>query len=304
MRSTARSAAFTRSDAESILDLACRRVGIESQGARFLRLGENALFLLSSCPAVVRIARGPDYWSDVTKEVAVSVWLETVGFPGARTYKVGADQPISVDGHPVTFWQYIPGAPASREDIGQLAELLKQLHSLPPPTDFDLPAVDMMGRVESRIRRAPIPNEDKDFLFERCEQIQQDLGGLPFVRPSTAIHGDAHIKNVMAADGVPPTLIDFERFAWGHPELDLSVTATEYAVAGWWTHTEYETFADAYGFDVAGWPGFATVRDANAIKMTTWIMQNVGESAEIADEYARRMQTIRSGEPSRDWTPF
>ncbi|MGH3801372.1 MAG: hypothetical protein ACRDTD_14795 [Pseudonocardiaceae bacterium] len=35
--------------------------------------------------------------------------------------------------------------------------------------------------------------------------------------------------------------------------------------------------------------------------MTTWLMQSVGESAEIADEYTARMRTIRDGERGRSW---
>jgi thiamine kinase-like enzyme len=34
-------------------------------------------------------------------------------------------------------------------------------------------------------------------------------------------------------------LIDFERSAWGQPEWDLAMTATEHVTAGWWTGAEY-----------------------------------------------------------------
>jgi thiamine kinase-like enzyme len=91
-------------------------------------------------------------------------------------------------------------------------------------------------------------------------------------------------------------LIDFERFAWGHPEWDISMTATEYQTAGWWTDAEYQSFVEAYGYDVTSWTeGFPVLRAVHEIKMTTWLMQNVNESAEIAREYETRMQTIRYG---------
>jgi hypothetical protein len=107
----------------------------------------------------------------------------------------------------------------------------------------------------------------------------------------------------MVRDG-HPVLIDFERFAWGHPEWDISMTATEYRTAGWWTDAEYDRFVEAYGYDVTSWAeGFPVLRSVHEIKMTTWLMQNVNESSEIAREYETRMQTIR-GQGAPRWHPF
>jgi thiamine kinase-like enzyme len=99
-------------------------------------------------------------------------------------------------------------------------------------------------------------------------------------------------------------LIDFERFAWGQPEWDLAMTATEYLTAKWWTDDEYRQFVDAYGYDVTCWTeGFDVLRAVHELKMTTWLMQNIAESPEIADEYQVRMRTLR-GESSSGWRPF
>jgi thiamine kinase-like enzyme len=100
-----------------------------------------------------------------------------------------------------------------------------------------------------------------------------------------------------------PVLIDFERFAWGQPEWDLALTATEYLTAKWWTDNEYSQFVDAYGYDVTCWTGFDVLRAVHELKMTTWLMQNIAESPEIAEEYQVRMRTLR-GEPSPGWRPF
>jgi thiamine kinase-like enzyme len=99
-------------------------------------------------------------------------------------------------------------------------------------------------------------------------------------------------------------LIDFERFAWGQPEWDLAMTATEYLTAQWWTDDEYGQFVGAYGYDITRWTeGFDILRAAHELKMTTWLMQNIAESAEISDEYQVRIRTLR-GEPSSGWRPF
>ena len=38
--------------------------------------------------------------------------------------------------------------------------------------------------------------------------------------------------------------------------------------------------------------------------MTTWIMQNVGESPEIAAEFALRVASLREGDRERAWHFF
>ena len=97
-------ASFSAAAAEGVLVDACGVAGLDSGGARLLRLGENALFHLPAEAVVVRIARTMDYWRDVVKELTVSRWLADACFPGARVHQV-AGQPIEVSGHPVTFWQ-------------------------------------------------------------------------------------------------------------------------------------------------------------------------------------------------------
>lgn len=63
-----------------------------------------------------------------------------------------------------------------------------------------------------------------------------------FALPSVAVHGDAHQSNlIQRLDGIM-LLIDFERFAFGSPESDLAVTATEYLI-GWHKHATLPTAA-------------------------------------------------------------
>ena len=292
---------FSSSSTRSILLAACAHVGLSSDGAELLRLGENALYRLASAPVVVRIARTMDYWDDAAKEVAVSHWLKEHDFPAARACDVS--QPVAVDGHPVTFWRYIEGRTGTRADVATLGRLLRRLHATPAPSTFQLPAEDVLGRVRPRIEVAPVPASDKRFLLERWRELSQAVLELDFPMAPAPTHGDPHIKNIMVSNG-STVLIDFERFAWGQPEWDLSLTATEYRTAGWWTDAEYATFASAYGYDITTWSGFDVLRAVHEIKMTTWLMQNIHESPEIEDEYRVRMRTIRTGQADRPWRPF
>jgi aminoglycoside phosphotransferase (APT) family kinase protein len=212
-------------------------------------------------------------------------------------------QPLFIDGYPVTFWCYIDGRPGERTDIEALGRLLRQLHSEPRPTTFDLPSVDTLDKVTGRIELAPVSADDKRYLLQYCDDLRATLQDLEFPLPLSVTHGDAHVQNLMIKSDGTALMIDLERFSFGQPEWDVSVTATEFVTAGWWTRQEYDTFVEAYGFDVTEWTGFPTLRATQELKMTTWIMQNVQHSQEIANEFDKRMATIRGG-PKRNWTPF
>jgi hypothetical protein len=53
------------------------------------------------------------------------------------------------------------------------------------------------------------------------------------------------------------------------------VTATEYLI-GWYSDVQYADFVHAYGHDVMNWDGFPVIRAINELKMTTWLLQNIG----------------------------
>ena len=296
-------AQFSTAAAESVLVTAGEIAELDAGGAHLLRLGENALFYLPAESAVVRIARTMNYWRDVVKEVAVARWLAGHQFPAAEVCEVS--QPIQVADHPVTFWRFIDGRSGGRSDIACLGALLRRLHKLPRPTTFDLPGEDILGRVRRRIDGASVSSADKDFLLNRLGELAAEVPRLRYPLAPAPTHGDAHVQNLMFRDG-EAVLIDFERFAWGQPEWDLSMTATEYQTAGWWTESEYGQFVEAYGYDVTSWTdGFPVLRAVHEIKMTTWLMQNVNESPEIAKEYEKRMRTIRGKTAdSENWSPF
>lgn len=279
---------------------ACAETGVDSADAKLIRMGENALFHVPNAAVVVRIARR-GYGRDALKEVNVARWLAEREFPAAELYDV--DQPIDVNGHPVTFWQFIDGRPGGKQDLATLGKVLRRLHQTESPSNFKLPNANMLGRVQPRIEVAPIPKDDRNFLLERLGELESRLPSLRFPLKPGPIHGDAHNENLMFHHE-QAILIDFERFAWGQPEWDLTMTATEYLTAGWWSPDDYQKFVDAYGYDVTSWrDGFDTLRALNELAMTTWLMQNVDESAEIAAEYRVRMRTLR-GEPSPGWQPF
>jgi hypothetical protein len=127
-------APFSSTSAWAATQVACESLGLDTDGARLIRLGENALFHLPNPNVVVRVARSMAHWEDAGREVAVALWLADQGFPAARAYADVA-QPAEAVGRPVTFWEFIEGRNGNRSDIAILAELLSRLHRLPPRKD-------------------------------------------------------------------------------------------------------------------------------------------------------------------------
>jgi aminoglycoside phosphotransferase (APT) family kinase protein len=164
------------------------------------------------------------------------------------------------------LWKFITGRPGDRTDVAALGDTLRGLHHTPPPTRFALPREEILGRILPRVENSPIPADDKRFLLDRLAELKIRLGELHFPLDPAPTHGDAHVKNLMIHEG-EPVLIDFERFAWGQPEWDLAMTATEYVTAGWWTDEEYGRFVDAYGYDVTAWTdGFDVLRAVHELE--------------------------------------
>jgi aminoglycoside phosphotransferase (APT) family kinase protein len=292
---------FTLADARATLAEASARAGLPSDEAELIRIGENALFRLPDHDIVVRIARSPEVLKDAEKEVAVASWLRNLGIPAAEP--TNHAQPIMVQGHPVTFWRLIDDSGA-RPSLSDLATILSQLHHARVPLTLQLPEFDIFDRVFDRITKAPeLTDAERDFLAARLAFLRTEYESVQFALPPTAVHGDAHQSNLIQRPDGKVLLIDFERFAFGPPESDLAVTATEYLI-GWHTDVAYASFCEAYGFDITQWDGFPVIRAINELKMTTWLMQNVSVSDQVAAEFRTRLASLHDDNAPRNWQPF
>ncbi|MFE1766625.1 phosphotransferase enzyme family protein [Streptomyces angustmyceticus] len=293
---------FTSAGAAKVLTAACRQAGLDGGGARLIRFGENALFRLTAHPVVVRIARSTEYLDSARGEVEVSRWLSHEGFPVTCVVD-DLEQPMVVHGHPVTFWHAIEES-TRKPTYEELGAVLRDLHSLTLPDTLSLPPYPVLDRTDRRIDAAVgIPEDDRAFLRKRARELRDRVAALRFESAKGPVHGDAHVQNLMVDRNDQVILIDLERFSFDFPEWDLMVTATEHHSLGWQTNEEYGAFVDAYGRDLRTWPGFPTLRAVQEFNMTTWLMQNVSESAETAAEYARRIASLRNEDAPRDWTP-
>lgn len=295
---------FTERDAHRALVLACAEAGLDSRDARPIRLGENAMFRLTSAPVMVRIAPSVGRLADVRKEVAVASWLGAADFPSARLFP-DCPQATVHDGRVVTFWLHVESGGLA-PGFADMAAMLQALHSVPKPVDLLLPLFDPLARVEDRLDCASTVADDVlDFLRQRVKDLYAEYNGLNFALPVGHIHGDGHKGNLLRRTDRRVILLDFEAFAWGPREWDLCTgVGIPFMGFRWVPKEEYAQAVDAYGFDITQWPGFHTLRRIHEITMTTWLMHNVDNSPEVRTEFNRRVASLRHDFLPRVWRPF
>ena len=291
---------FSSSAALPILTEACQQAGLSSDGTELLRIGENANFRLASAPFVVRVSRSADRLPRVTRELCIARWLAVAEVPAVRVADE-IEQPLMVGGHPVSFWHAVTGGEPTPTHI-DLARLLAAYHAA-ADCPCDLITFEPLTTSGSRLTKAEgVDQADLDFLRARCAHLTSEYEHLEFALSRGPIHGDAHTKNLLTDHG-QVVLIDFEAAAIGPREWDLmptSIAVQRYGLP----EEQYQEFAATYGFDVRSWPGYPVLREIRELTMTTWIMQNVGESPAIAAEFALRVASLREGDRERPWHFF
>jgi len=239
----------------------------------------------------------------VRRTVAVARWLESAGYPAVRAADV--DQPVTVDGQLVTFWEAVSDDGDQYASTAEVAEVLVKLHSLTAPDDLHLPELAPFANAPRRIETNTWLNpEDRAFLITMMARMRATYDGLEFTLPPGVIHGDANVGNVLRDRHGNPVVIDLDGFAIGPREWDLALTAIYYDSFGWHTREEYEDFIRVYGFDIMQWPGYPVMRAVREFLMVTWVIQKAAESAQAAAEARKRIAALRTGASRKDWQPY
>lgn len=271
-----------------------------ARDARLLALGENAVF--ASGDLVVKVGRDAELLDRARRELDIALWLAESGVPAVRAAE---PKPLLVEGHPVTVWHRIPDAvrPAEPRD---LAELLRVVHALPtPPVDaFELPPRELLGGVERWLRLAgdAIDPADAAYLRERRDGFAAAAAALVPHLPPGPIHGDALPRNVhVGPDG--PVLVDLETFSADLREHDLVVMALSRDRYGMPAEA-YDSFIEAYGWDVREWDGCGVLRGARETASCAWVAQQAATNPAALAEFERRVASLRDGDESVRWYSF
>jgi hypothetical protein len=135
-------------------------------------------------------------------------------------------------------------------------------------------------------------------------KLEKEYDRLDFVLPFGMMHGNANIGNVLRHRDGYAVLIDLDDFALAPREWDLILTAIYYERYGWHTRAQYEEFVYRYGFDLMNWPGYRVPADLRELMMVAWIGRQAATSEKSAEEFARRIRSLRTGQGRREWQPF
>lgn len=274
----------------------CVRLGMDHRDATLLRFTNNAVYSLAREPVVVRIVGSRALGHRAGKVVQVARYLAEHGVPAVRLFD-GVPQPLVVDEYVVTVWHRVHVVRRTATSA-ELARLLRLVHSLPPPGD--VPAWAPLSDVRARVADAEeLAADDRRFLLQRCAEVEERLRELEFVLPPSLVHGDAHPGNVIVGeDG--PVLCDFDSSCVGPPEWDLiplAVGRTRFRDPP----GLYGELARHYGFDVTEWDGFAVLRAARELKLTTSVLPIARSQPVVRRELARRLGDLREGRTAGRW---
>ncbi|MFE7649672.1 phosphotransferase enzyme family protein [Streptomyces phaeoluteigriseus] len=271
--------------------------GLPAGEARLLALGENAVFAAGDL--VVKVGRDAELLERARRELDIAAWLAGAGVPAVRAAEA---KPLLVEGHPVTVWHRLPD-PVRPAEPRDLAELLRLVHALPAPS-FTLPPRDLLAGVERWLRLAgdAIDPADAAYLRERRDGFATAATALtPRLSPGP-IHGDALPRNVhIGPDG--PVLVDLETFSADLREHDLVVLALSRDRYGLPAEA-YDSFTEAYGWDVREWEGCAVLRGARETASCAWVAQHAPADPRALAEFVRRVASLRDGDESVRWYPF
>ncbi|MFK0280985.1 phosphotransferase [Streptomyces sp. NPDC090499] len=266
-------------------------------GAALLALGENAVFTAGDL--VVKVGRDAELLDRARRELEIAGWLAEADVPAVRAAEPKA---LLVEGHPVTLWHRLPDAvrPAEPQD---LAELLRIVHALPAPP-FPLPPRELLGGVERWLRLAgdAVDPADAAYLRERRDGFATAAAALtPHLTPGP-IHGDALPRNVHVGPH-GPVLVDLETFSSDLREHDLVVMALSRDRYGM-PPEAYDSFTEAYGWDVRAWEGCGVLRGARETASCAWVAQHAPSNPKALTEFERRVASLREGDESVRWYPF
>jgi aminoglycoside phosphotransferase (APT) family kinase protein len=290
---------FTREKLQSVLAEICVNLGLDASDARLIRLTNNAVYALESESVVVRIIASRGLRHRGRKVVEVAKYLAEHDVPAVRLLP-GISQPLRVGEHLATLWEYVPSS-GREPTTADLAELLRSVHSLPPPSWLIKWAP--LDDVRARLADAEIIEPaDHEFLLERLAEVESALANLEFVLPESLVHGDAYVGNViMGPDG--PVLCDFDSSCGGPAEWDLTPVAVGRERFGDPPENQ-RLFARTYGFDLTEWSGYPVLRSIRELKLTTSVLPSLRGNPEVRPELRRRLDDLRAGRTPTQWSRY
>jgi Ser/Thr protein kinase RdoA (MazF antagonist) len=290
------------------LQVVCSRAGLSASGAQLLHHYANAVWLLPTHPAIVRISDSALVHAKATTNVAVCQWLvDQHQFPATAPLSTDV---IILDGHTAaTLWTYYPQLANLSPTPAQLGGLLRRLHAL-APTPVELPTWRALTSLELVLRDTTRPSaindSERQWLLDRIDQVRHELAQLDWPLGYGLIHGDAWAGNLLWQTATnPPTVLlgDWDSTSWGPREIDLIPTwhaAIRFGRGQRWA----DAFAAEYGYDLTRWSGFSTLFAMRDLVQLVALLRRVPDQPGLAGALRQRLDGIKAGDTKTVWQAY
>jgi Ser/Thr protein kinase RdoA (MazF antagonist) len=278
---------------------------LSASGARLLHHYANAVWLLPTHPAIVRISESALAHAKAATNVAVCQWLvDQHRFPATAPLST---EVIVLDDHTAaTLWTYYPQPADLSPTPAQLGSLLRRLHALAPPP-VELPTWRALTSLELVLKDttapSPIDDSDRHWLLDRIDQLRNELARLDWPLGYGFIHGDAWAGNLMWQTKTNPAIVilgDWDSTSWGPREIDLIPTwhaAIRFGRGQQWA----DEFSTEYGYDLKQWPGFSTLFAVRDLVQLVALLRRVSNQPALAGSLRQRLGSIKVGDTTTVW---
>jgi Ser/Thr protein kinase RdoA (MazF antagonist) len=165
----------------------------------------------------------PNVATWLQREVDIALFLTRAGAP---VLAPSCEVPATVhrgDGHVMSFWTYLKPADIGRPDEATIGSMLRDLHATLRTYPEIYPVLTPLDDIPAFLARPQtlLTTTDVAVLTQAFRRLTDDLA--PASIPGQALHGDAGIGNLMAADG-HWVWHDFEDTCSGPVAWDLAAT--------------------------------------------------------------------------------
>ena len=254
-----------------------RDQGLEVGVPVTLRSTNNVIAWMRPSPVVAKMA-----WDAAAsaRELQLATSLAAVGAPVVPPIDIGIAQPVNVEGHWVTFWQYV--ADERSATALQVAVSLFALHAglAKIPGRSTLRTCD--GRLESAVGLLDGPELARGLAKKDCALLRRALlDGIAALNSQTgplrALHGSPHRFNILTTGGTT-LFIDFETVELGPVEWDVAHLEEEVAV-------HYPADLDQNLL--------RTCRIAISAATSTWCWEGIDRGADMQSHAEHHLESVR-----------
>jgi hypothetical protein len=249
-----------------------RAHGVRSTDPTILSARSNLIVHLRPAPVVARVASAtailrPDVREWLGREVAVAGFLAARGVGVVPPSEEIPPGPHEHGGLALSFWRLVEPDPDRQPSTAEAGRALQELHRASRDFPGELPylasPLGEIPRLLDRIeRQGDLPSADLSRLRDAHERLAETLRSPS--RPAQALHGDAHLRNLIAtADG--PLWNDFEDTCSGPVHWDFACFCRQIPEDG-------EAALAAYGDGAPTLEELAPWLAARELQGTVWLV--------------------------------